>query len=338
MNKYSRIGIFGLKSENSLEQFYLDAFQKLQFKNIKFLSNNFLFKLFCFLNKHKLYFLLKIFYFFQTQKIKNFLNKNDIEILIIFKGIELNTTIFKILKKKKIFLINIYTDDPYNLNSSATSSVNIYKNIKYFELFCIWSEKLKKRLENQFKTNNFYYLPFGFSKKQHKISRNKIIKQKISFVASFDNHRLKVLNQLQKKIEIYGNAWPSYLKHNINNFIRNKDFSKVVHESEISLNILKQQNLLSHNMRTFEIPAMNGLMLTTRSEEQHKYFPENKACYMYENIKELNYKIDFILKNPKAALKVRKTGYKLSKKHSYENRLKKLINYINKNEQAFSFR
>ena len=28
-------------------------------------------------------------------------------------------------------------------------------------------------------------------------------------------------------------------------------------------------------MRTFEIPAMNGLMLTTRSKEQNKYFPEN---------------------------------------------------------------
>ncbi len=338
MNKYSRIGIFGLKSENSLEEFYLDAFKKLQFKNIKFLSNNFFFKLFCFLNKNNLSILLKIFYFLQKQKIKYFLDKNNIEILLIFKGIELNTSIFEILKKKKIYLINIYTDDPYNFNSSATSSTNIAKNIKNFKLFCIWSEKLKKKLENQFKTNNFYYLPFGFSKKQKKTSKYKIVKKKISFVASFDQYRLKVLNKLKKKIEIYGNAWPPHTKHNVNDFIKNKDFSKVICESEISLNILKRQNLLSHNMRTFEIPAMNGLMLTTRSKEQNKYFPENKACYMYENTKELNYKIDYILKNPKAALKVRKRGYKLSKEHSYENRLKKLINYINKNEQVFSFR
>ena len=37
----------------------------------------------------------------------------------------------------------------------------------------------------------------------------------------------------------------------------------------IALNILRDQNLSSHNMKTFEIPAFNGLMLTTRSKEQN---------------------------------------------------------------------
>tara|TARA_Y100000996_G_C22557533_1_gene656131 strand:+ start:1163 stop:2179 length:1017 start_codon:yes stop_codon:yes gene_type:complete len=338
MNKYSRIGIFGLKSDNSLEQFYLDAFQKLKFKNIKFLSNNFLFKIFCILNKYKLFFFLKIFYFFQKKKIENFLNKNDIEILFIFKGIELNSSIFNIFREKKINLINIYTDDPFNFSSSATSSINVINNIRNFNLFCIWSKNLKNKLENKFKTKNFYYLPFGFSKKKHKALSNKIIRKKISFVGSFDEFRLNILSQLKNRIDIYGNAWPTNIKHQISKFVKNQKFSTIINKSEISLNILKKQNLNSHNMRTFEIPAMNGLMLTTRSKEQNKYFPENKACYMYGNIKELNYKINFILNNPKAALKVRKTGYKLSKKHSYENRLKILINYINKNAKVFNFR
>ena len=338
MNKYSRIGIFGLKSDNSLEQFYLDAFQKLKFKNIKFLSNNFLFKIFCILNKYKLFFFLKVFYFFQKKKIENFLNKNEIEILIIFKGIELNSSIFNIFREKKINLINIYTDDPFNFSSSATSSINVINNIRNFNLFCIWSKNLKNKLENKFKTKNFYYLPFGFSKKKHKALSNKIIRKKISFVGSFDEFRLNILSQLKNRIDIYGNAWPTNIKHQISKFVKNQKFSTIINKSEISLNILKKQNLNSHNMRTFEIPAMNGLMLTTRSKEQNKYFPENKACYMYGNIKELNYKINFILNNPKAALKVRKTGYKLSKKHSYENRLKILINYINKNAKVFNFR
>ena len=237
MNKYSRIGIFGLKSDNSLEQFYLDAFQKLRFKNIKFLSNNFLFKIFFILNKYKLFFFLKIFYFFQKNKIENFLNKNEIEILIIFKGIELNSSIFNIFREKKINLINIYTDDPFNFSSSATSSVNVINNIRNFNLFCIWSENLKIKLKNKFKTKNFYYLPFGFSKKKHKVLKNKVIRKKISFVGSFDDFRLKILHGLKKKIDIYGNAWPKDIKHKIRKFVKNQEFSKVIHESEISLNI-----------------------------------------------------------------------------------------------------
>ena len=113
MNRYSRIGIFGLKSDNSLEQFYLDAFQKLRFKNIKFLSNNFLFKIFFILNKYKLFFFLKIFYFFKKNKIENFFNKNEIEILIIFKGIELNSSIFNIFREK--INLSIFTLTPFQL-------------------------------------------------------------------------------------------------------------------------------------------------------------------------------------------------------------------------------
>ena len=338
MNKNNRIGIFGLKSDNSLEQFYIDAFKELKFKNIKFLSNNFLFKLFCILNNYKLFFLLNIFNFFQKKKIKKFLEYNKIYTFIIFKGIELDPSIFNIFKKKKINLINIYTDDPFNFSSSATTSFNVTQNIKNFDLFCIWSQKLKKRLESKFKKNNFYYLPFGFSEKKHIKLNAKIKKNNLSFVASFDRYRLKKLNKIKRRISIYGNDWPNKSKHKIYKFIEGKNLSKIIAQSEASLNILKKQNLNSHNMRTFEIPAMGGLMITTRSLEQNKYFPENKAAYMFESIDELNKKLDYIIKNPKQALKVRQRGYKLSKQYSYKKRLKELINYVNSNKKILNFR
>ena len=69
-----------------------------------------------------------------------------------------------------------------------------------------------------------------------------------------------------------------------------------MNDSAISLNILRDQNQSSHNMKSFEIPANNGLMLTTRSREQSFFFKENVCCYMYSS-KELNEKIRFIL-NP----------------------------------------
>ena len=83
-------------------------------------------------------------------------------------------------------------------------------------------------------------------------------------------------------------------------------------------------------MRTFEIPANNGLMLTTRSYEQNKFFKENKACFMFSTKKELNDKIRFILQNPKKAEKVRQCGNSLVAKHSYINRIKYLIKKLNK--------
>ena len=81
-------------------------------------------------------------------------------------------------------------------------------------------------------------------------------------------------------------------------------------------------------MRTFEIPAMGGLLLTNRTKEQISFFRENKDCFMYKDTKELKKKIKFIINNKKRAERVRKNGFFKSKKHSYENRLKYLLSII----------
>ena len=334
MNQKDQIGIFGLNYSNNLESFYIKALRDLNYKNIRFLGNNIYFYIFCVFKKFKSHHLFKILEYFQYIKFKKFLKNNNIKVMIIFKGIELSEDIYMLLKKKKIMLINIYTDDPFNFNSEATSSKNIIKNMKYYDVFCIFSKKIKKKLSKKFKKNIFFYLPFAYSDQKHLKSNNsKIIKGKISFVGSYDKERFDLLNKLKEKIDIIGNAWPVFIKHKTHQFITGKKFSRNISESEISLNILKKQNFFSHNMRTFEIPSMGGLMLTTRTSEQNNFFPENKASFMFGSINELNQKITYILKNPKIALKVRKKGYVLSQKHNYKERLKSLINFVKINEK-----
>ena len=90
-------------------------------------------------------------------------------------------------------------------------------------------------------------------------------------------------------------------------------------------------------MRTFEIPAMNGLMLTTRSYEQNKLFPEHSASIMFDGVQELNKKIEYIFNHPKKVKKIRSKGFLLAKKHNYVERIKCLIRVINKNEKFTKF-
>ena len=139
------------------------------------------------------------------------------------------------------------------------------------------------------------------------------------------------------KVDIYGNGWPSFKKHKIHKYIKNKKLSEVIAQSNICLNILKKQNLGAHNMRTFEIPSMKGLMLTTRSYEQNKIFPENKASLMFENTEELNKKIEYIFNNPKKIKKIKDKGFLMSKKHRYSERLKFLIRFIDENKKYSNF-
>jgi spore maturation protein CgeB len=333
MNKKDQVGIFGLNYENNLENLYISAFKKLKYKNIKFFKNNFFFYLFSILQKINNKYLFIIFYFLQNLRLKKFIYKNDLKILIIFKGIELNTSAYDIIKKKNIILVNIYTDDPFNFKSNTTSSINIIKNVKNYDVFCIWSEKIKKKLESKYKNNRFYYLPFGYSKEKHRNIKKNVYRKTISFVGSYDQHRYDILKSIKKRVNIYGNDWPSFKKHKVYKYLKNQNLSKVIAKSEISLNILKRQNYGAHNMRTFEIPSMNGLMLTTRSYEQNKFFPENKASLMFKNTKELNRKIDYIFNHPKEVKKIRNKGFFMAKKHNYVERLKCVIRFINENKK-----
>ena len=102
----------------------------------------------------------------------------------------------------------------------------------------------------------------------------------------------------------------------------------LVNNSLICLNILRNQNKSSHNMKTFEIPAMGGLLLTERNRDQNRFFPENQACVMYKDINELNYKINKIKNNFIKYDQIKKKGYKIAKNHSYILRAKYLMKVI----------
>tara|TARA_A100001037_G_scaffold302114_1_gene333047 strand:+ start:299 stop:1321 length:1023 start_codon:yes stop_codon:yes gene_type:complete len=330
-----KILIIGNKGESTLESFYFKAFKKLQYsvdflqidQNVKNRIIAKLQSLFPFFH----YFLLK---FRIISYLKN--NHHNYDFVMIFKGIYLDVKTLKKMKNlKKSIWINYYPDDPFNIIDPSISNKNFLNVIPEFDVFCIWSKKIKKKIEKKYKRNLCLYLPFAFDNLTNfKLKKNNKYKNTITFIGTYDILREKVLNSIKYDKVIYGGNWKRFNIFNKNNFdarghIKGKNLVEAIRSSKISLNILRKQNLTSHNMKTFEIPGYNGLMLTQRSKEQNEFFKENISCFMYSNNFELNNKIKFILNNPKTADKVRKSGFVIAKKHTYLNRAKYLIKRIN---------
>ena len=189
-------------------------------------------------------------------------------------------------------------------------------------------------MKKKFKTR-FIYLPFAYDSLDPRYQVRKNIKRidQVFFVGTYDKKRFETLNYINCKKKIYGGNWLRLKRNTMSNsyigkHIYGKNIHKLANESAISLNILRKQNMTSHNMKTFEIPSYNGLMLTTRSDEQNSFFKENVSCFMYSSNKELKKKIKFIFSNPKKAEKVRKNGNKIVKKHNYSIRVKFIVSQI----------
>ena len=329
--------IIGSSENFTLDYIYFKSFKKLGY-NVDFFSIdislknrvvagfNHVFPVFNFIKLRK-----KILSFFKS-------NKKKYDLVIIFKGIYLNkTTLLKIKKiQNNSKFINIFTDDPFNIFNNTISNKSFFNLISSFDFFCIYSKKIKLKLNKKFKNLNTIYLPFGYdSIKKYNINKNyRNNKNQILFVGTYEKDRLEVLKKIKLKKIIYGGNWKRILSKGLTdskiyNHIFGKKLQELISKSKISLNILRKQNLGSNNMRTFEILGSNGLMLTTRSKEQNMFFKENKACFMYSNAEELNKKVKFIINNPRKSEKVRRCGNLLVRKHSYLNRVKFLMNKVN---------
>ncbi len=82
-------------------------------------------------------------------------------------------------------------------------------------------------------------------------------------------------------------------------------------------------------MKTFEIPAMGGLMLTKKTTEQNQFLPNNKACIMFNSKNDLNKKVEYIIHNYSKFKKIRKIGVKFAKKNTYKDRAIYILKCIN---------
>ena len=161
----------------SLERSYLRAFKNLKINNVDFCfldTGN----IFSFLNRYHHYFLNFIYYYLCKIKVEKILKEKEFDYIFIFKGMQFNNKTLKCLKllQKKAKWINIYTDNPFNFKSRATSNTNIIDSIKFYDYFCIsFKNSLDKKLK-KLKAKKTIFLPFGYDTYKHNV--NKVIKKK----------------------------------------------------------------------------------------------------------------------------------------------------------------
>ena len=82
-------------------------------------------------------------------------------------------------------------------------------------------------------------------------------------------------------------------------------------------------------MKTFEIPACKGFVITNRTEQQLDFFLEDKACVYFSTAEELIDKTEFYLKNEKPRKMIMEAAYEISLKHRYKDRAYDMIKFFN---------
>lgn len=272
------------------------------------------------------------------KKLLSSLQLKEYDAIIVFKGMHFTPAWLKRCREisSSATWINVNPDDPFNLNSRGSTNENVRSSIGCYDIYATWAKHLIPSIQQQGCATAFF-LPFAHDADNHypADSAPHSNGDYIAFVGSWDREREEILSELSDlPIKIHGYGWDriasrSPLRDKVRSRnIYGKELRQFISSAKASINILRPQNHGSHNMRTFEIPAMRGLMVTTFSEEQDSFFPDGRASLMFSNAQELRQKLKLILESGYNVGEMKEAAFGLSRGQSYDDRARMLCEKV----------
>lgn len=230
-----------------------------------------------------------------NKQLKNTINSFVPDVVWVFKGMEVQASALRWIKNKNIKLVNYNPDHPFLFSGRGSGNYNVTEGIRLYDLHFCYHTDVMRKIEKDFQIP-CVQLPFGFDLSEVEFEKLECVPEIIRacFIGNPDKQREKfILDFLNAGIlvDVYGNDWDkaSFTNHpNIKIFppIFPPHFWQVARQYRIQLNIFRDHNIGSHNMRTFEIPGVGGIMLAPDSPEHRSFFENEKEAFFYETTEE----------------------------------------------------
>ena len=338
-----KILIVGADSNYAIESYYVKYLKNiLGTNNIEiFKSQNIFLEYY---NKnicHKLIYRLGFSTIFKkiNSQLLDRINNFQPEVVLIFKGMEIFPSTLKIIKSRKIKLINYNPDHPFQFHGRGSGNKNVLKGITYYDLYLTYSKIIQTQLKQKFHVKTGW-LPFGFelAEQEYDSIQNIVEENRVCFLGNPDKERadfIYALSQNNIPVTVYGHDWDKWIKENnnlnIQGAVYQKEFWQVIRNYRVQLNLFRPHNFNSHNMRSFEVPAAGGIMLARLTDEHTLFFEADKEAFYFKDFAQCLQKCQVLLNLSKIdAHKIRVAARKrsISSDYSYQNRAKQLIEII----------
>jgi spore maturation protein CgeB len=227
--------------------------------------------------------------------------KNNFDLVVFSKGNGISNNLFAELGK--ITKTCLWFMDP--LVSYNQEMRNKTKLVSYF--CCDKKNVLKEALKIN---KNSFHVCEGYDEevdKPHNVEQE----YDISFIGNVYGDRAKILQSLNKRIKLITNAYG--YQHAIE-----------VCKSRINLNICTDNGASD---RVYKIMAAGGFLLTDDWEDRENMFVDGKDCVVYNDINDLNQKINFYLQNEELRKQIATNGQKTVQAFNRTNWAKSIIKY-----------
>jgi spore maturation protein CgeB len=226
------------------------------------------------------------------------------DVVVVFKGMEISKRSLIQIRKRCVKLVNYNFDHPFTHFSRGTGNRYVTEAIPYYDLHITYSTFIAQQLRERF-TIPVAVIPFGFHLSANQLAEvvnaDLVEIPDICFVGNPDELRVELLKSLMReklRVHVYGFGWEQKLpaseflvihppKTPGSYWSDTLEFWQVLRQYRVQLNFFRPHNEGSHNLRTFEVPAVGGILLTPDSIEQRQFFESGKEVFFYTDFASL---------------------------------------------------
>lgn len=270
------------------------------------------------------------------------------DVVVVFKGMEISKHSLIQIRKLGVKLVNYNFDHPFAHFSRGTGNRYVMEAIPYYDLHITYSTFIARELYNRYQLLTAI-VPFGFhltdTQFEEVMATDFSEKCEICFVGNPDEWRVKALKKLNQeglRVHVYGFGWEQQLRPSdllvihppeaLGSYWSDQlEFWRVLRQYRVQLNFFRPHNRDSHNLRTFEVPAVGGILLTPDSYEQRQFFEPEKEIFFYDDFESLTNQCMKLLAMPEEevnSIRVRARARSLREDYSYTRRTRDMMKLI----------
>jgi spore maturation protein CgeB len=257
--------------------------------------------------------------------------RQELDLVLATKSPFLGVAAVRALKRAaRAPVAMIYPDSPYG---AYTMRADVVEVLAAFDRVYIWSRRLLERLHAD-GLPSASYLPFAHDPRDYgpggPVARPECGRRHaIAFVGQRYDKRAAWLRALRGlDVGVWGLGWkPSELAGTCvhRQAARGAAAAAIYRGATLALNILHDDNLPAHNMRTFEIPPCRTVMLTEATEEIDALFEPGRACLAAPGPEALRAQAERALAEPARAAAIAEEGARAAAAHTYEARSRAIV-------------
>jgi spore maturation protein CgeB len=234
------------------------------------------------------------------------------------------------LKRAGLRVLNYLTDDPWNPSHFAPwflEALPCYDRV--FSTKRATLEDLRKS-----GAQGVSFLPFAYHPELHTLDlQENGGNPDVVFVGGADPDRvpyLSALGQAGFQLHLYGGYWDRYRETRAYacGILPPAVVKAATGRAKVALCLVRRANRDGHCMRTFEIPAMSGCMLTENTAEHREIFGAEGAAVLYfQNIGEMVEKTRWLVDHPAERHRLAAAAHALitAGRHTYSDRLLQML-------------